>query len=97
MIHSAGKNLHLIVIHIMKLLKNSIMIENGENGQWQSKSSQMLQAECPRLLSHNSASYLQAMYITGTEKFSFLCFTAESKLVLFAVVSFVGLHTWSGN
>jgi len=37
-IQSTGKSFHLIVLHITKLLKSSLMTEDGEGGQWQSKS-----------------------------------------------------------
>lgn len=56
MIHSTGKSLHLIVIHIAKVFKNFITIENGKHGQRSSETSQMLQAVCSFLRSHNSMS-----------------------------------------
>lgn len=60
----------------------------------------MLWAAHPLPLSCNTmppTHVIPATHVTVPEKCLFLCFTAESKIILSAVVSFAELHTWSGN
>lgn len=60
----------------------------------------MLWAAHPLPLSYNTmppTHVIPATHVIVSEKCLFLCFTAESKIILSAVVSFVELHTWSGN